>query len=236
MADNLRVVIAAAGTGSRMGSTVNKQYMLLKNRPILAYSLDSFEQSGLVDEIVVVAKPEEIDYCRKEIVERYQYRKVSKVIAGGRERQDSVWAGLRELYNNQTDYVAVHDGARPLFPSDLLEALFIQAQKWGAAIPGVFARDTLKTVDQDNFVNQTLDRTCIIAVQTPQIFNYSQLYSAYEQALRENFQGTDDAVLFEKYMGRVKVVTGEQANLKITTPEDLIIAESYLESRHIRRA
>lgn len=235
MADNLRVVIAAAGTGSRMGGKVNKQYMLLNRRPILTYSLDTFEQSSLVDEIVVVAKPEEIDYCRKEIVKKYQYRKVSKVVAGGRERQDSVWAGLQELHSNGTDYVAVHDGARPLFSSDLLQALFIQAQNGGAAIPGVFARDTLKTIDQDNFVDQTLDRTCIIAVQTPQIFNYAQLYSAYEQAFRDNFQGTDDAVLFEKYMGRVKVVSGEQTNLKITTPEDLIIAESYLELRNIRR-
>jgi len=122
MADNLRVVIAAAGTGSRMGGKVNKQYMLLNKRPILTYSLDSFEQSSLVDEILIVAKPEETDYCRQEIVERYKYRKVSKVVAGGKERQDSVWAGLQELYNNGTDYVAVHDGARPLFSSDLLQA------------------------------------------------------------------------------------------------------------------
>ena len=235
MADNLRVVIAAAGTGSRMGGKVNKQYMLLNKRPILTYSLDSFEQSSLVDEILIVAKPEETDYCRQEIVERYKYRKVSKVVAGGKERQDSAWAGLQELYNNGTDYVAVHDGARPLFSSDLLQALFTEAQQWGAAIPGVFARDTLKTVDHNNFVDQTLDRTCIIAVQNPQIFNYSQLYSAYEQAFRENFQGTDDAVLYEKFIGQVKVVTGEPANLKITTPEDLIIAESHLKFRHIRR-
>lgn len=234
MDDNLRVVVAAAGTGRRMGSRINKQYLMLDARPILAYSLDIFEQYDPIDQVVIVAKPEEIDYCEQEIVRKYKYRKVIRVAPGGRERQDSVWAGLQQL-NTDTAYVAVHDGARPLLSLELLEALYVQARQWGATIPGVFARDTLKMVDRDGFVGHTLDRSSIIAVQTPQIFNFRELRKAYKEALEEGFAATDDASLFEKYIGRVKVVPGQQDNLKITTPEDLIIAQGFLQLRRGRK-
>lgn len=230
MDNNLRVVVAAAGTGRRMESKVNKQYILLNDRPVLCYSLDLFEAYDPIDEIVIVAKPSEIEYCEKEIVRKYNYRKVSGVIAGGEERQDSVQAGLNYL-RDQTAYVAVHDGARPLLSLELLDKLFHAAQQWGAAIPGVYARDTLKMVDRDGFVGITLDRTSIISVQTPQIFGYADLKAAYREADLEGFRGTDDASLFEKYVGRVKVVEGQYDNLKITTPEDIVIAQSLLENR-----
>lgn len=230
MDDNLRVVIAAAGTGSRMGSRINKQYLLLNNRPVLAYSLDVFEQYEAVDEIIIVAKSSEISYCEQEIVSKYNYRKVSRVVAGGSERQDSVWAGLSHL-SDQTAFVAVHDGARPLLSLDLLQALYQEARRWGAAIPGVMARDTLKMIDRDSFVGQTLDRTSIVAVQTPQIFQFHELKKAYQEAFYDDFRATDDASLFERYIGRVKVVAGQYDNLKITTPEDIIIAEGLLKAR-----
>ncbi|HOQ08600.1 MAG TPA: 2-C-methyl-D-erythritol 4-phosphate cytidylyltransferase [Syntrophomonadaceae bacterium] len=230
MDDNLRVVIAAAGAGSRMGSRINKQYLLLNNRPVLAYSLDIFEQFEAVDEIVIVARASEISYCEEEIVRKYKYRKVSRVVAGGPERQDSVWAGLSQL-NDQTAYVAVHDGARPLLSLDLLQALYREARRWGAAIPGVISRDTLKMVDRDSFVSHTLDRNSVVAVQTPQIFEFHELKKAYQEAFCDNFRATDDASLFERYIGRVKVVAGQYDNLKITTPEDIIIAESLLKAR-----
>ena len=230
MANNLRVVIAAAGSGKRMGSKINKQYMLLKGKPILAYSLDIFEAFGLVDDIVIVAHPREIEYCEKEVVEKFGYTKVRRGIPGGEQRQDSVWAGLKEL-DHTTCFVAVHDGARPLLTGGLISELLKEAEEWGAAIPGVRARDTLKMVDRDNFVGQTLDRTGVVAVQTPQIFNYKELTRAYEFAYEEDFVATDDAALFEKYIGRVKVVPGNHDNLKITTPEDIIIAESILKDK-----
>ncbi|HOB11917.1 MAG TPA: 2-C-methyl-D-erythritol 4-phosphate cytidylyltransferase [Syntrophomonadaceae bacterium] len=230
MDDNLRVVIAAAGAGSRMGSRINKQYLLLNQRPVLAYSLDIFEQFDAVDEIVIVARSSEIGYCEQEIVNKYNYRKVSRVVAGGPERQDSVWAGLSHL-SDQTAYVAVHDGARPLLSLDLLQALYQEARRWGAAIPGVIARDTLKMIDRDSFVGQTLDRNIVVAVQTPQIFQFHELKRAYQEAFYDNFRATDDASLFERYIGRVKVVAGQYDNLKITTPEDIIIAESLLKAR-----
>lgn len=230
MDDNLRVVVAAAGTGSRMGSPINKQYLLLGGRPVLTYSLDIFEQYDAVDEVIIVAKSTEVQFCQQEIVKKYGYGKVSRVVAGGSERQDSVWAGLTHL-DDKTAYVAVHDGARPLLSLQLLDSLYKEARQWGAAIPGVLVRDTIKMIDRDRFVSHTLDRTSVIAIQTPQIFRFHELKKAYQEASSENYRATDDASLFEKYIGRVKVVTGQNDNLKITTPEDIIIAEGLLKAR-----
>jgi 2-C-methyl-D-erythritol 4-phosphate cytidylyltransferase len=227
MVNNLRVVIAAAGSATRMGGKVNKQYMLLKGKPVLTYALDKFEEYDMVDQIVVVANAAEVDYCEREIVKKYGYRKVLGVIAGGRQRQDSVWAGLQYL-GKDTDLVAVHDGARPLMSYKMLNELIDEAREWGAAVPGVNPKDTLKSVDRDGFVRQTLDRSSVVAIQTPQVFKYSELYSAYRLAQEDDFRATDDAAIFETYIGRVKVVAGEDSNLKITTPADLKIAEALL--------
>lgn len=227
MADNLRVVIAAAGSGSRMGSKISKQYLQLEGHPVLTYSLKMFEDYAAVDEVIIVAREKDIEYCQKEIIKKYGYRKVSQVVAGGKERQDSVWVGLRQLHQD-TDFVAVHDGARPLLTARLLDELLAQARQWGAAIPGVLARDTMKMVDRDGFVSQTLDRSSILAIQTPQVFRFAELWEAYQLARAEGFVSTDDASLFEKYIGRVKVVAGDVNNLKITTPQDLVVAEAIL--------
>jgi len=227
MANNLRVVIAAAGQGSRMGTKTNKQFILLNSHPVLAYSLDFFERQELVDEIVVVSSEKELDYCRNEIIHKFRYKKVSAVLAGGKERQDSVWAGLQYL-SPDTDFVAVHDGARPLLSSDVLRRLLNEAEEWGAAIPGVASKDTMKMVDKDSFVRHTIDRSMVYSIQTPQVFNYKELFHAYRQAYEEGFYATDDSGLFEKYIGRVKLVAGDYNNIKITTPEDLMIAQSLL--------
>ncbi|MDD4801326.1 MAG: 2-C-methyl-D-erythritol 4-phosphate cytidylyltransferase [Syntrophomonas sp.] len=227
MANNLRVVIAAAGKGSRMKSTTNKQYMLLNSRPVLTYSLDFFEKLEVVNEIVIVTSEQELNYCESEIVKPYKYKKVAAVIPGGKERQDSVWAGLQKL-SSDTDLVAVHDGARPLLSVKVFYRLLEGAQEWGAAVPGITSKDTIKAVDRDDFVRQTLDRTNVYAIQTPQVFKYEELMEAYRQSYEENFRGTDDASLFEYFIGRVKVVEGDYNNIKITTPEDMLIAEALL--------
>ncbi len=229
MVNNLRVVIAAAGSGSRMGSKTNKQYIQLGTRPLLTYSLDTFEKMEIVKDIIIVAKEPEIEYCEKAVVKACGYKKVSRVIAGGLERQDSIWLGLNEL-DKDTDYVAVHDGARPFVTVELVMRILEAAVRWGAAIPAVAVRDTLKKVDKDNFVRQTLDRAAIFAIQTPQIFRYGELYKSYEYAREQGINATDDASLYEKYIGRVKVVPGDYNNLKITTPEDLVIARTILET------
>lgn len=227
MLDSFRVIVAAAGSGTRMDSKINKQYLLLNSWPVLKYSLDVFEAFAAVSEIIIVANPKETEYCKEEIVEGFGYKKVSQVIAGGKERQDSVWAGLQQL-NANTAYVAIHDGARPLLSPELLANILRGAREWGAAVPGILARDTLKTVDNSSFVGETLDRAKIVSIQTPQIFKYCKLCEAYEKAYAEGFWGTDDASLFEKYVGKVKVIPGDHRNIKITTPDDLIIANGFL--------
>jgi 2-C-methyl-D-erythritol 4-phosphate cytidylyltransferase len=227
MADNLRVVIAAAGQGSRMGTKTNKQFIMLNNKPVIAYSLDFFEKQDSVDEIVVVTSAKELDYCRYEIIEKNKYKKVSAVLTGGQQRQDSVWAALQYL-GTDTDFVAVHDGARPLLSADVLSRLLAEAEEWGAAIPGVPSRDTIKMVNRDSFVRQTLDRNVIYSIQTPQVFKFKELFTAYKYADEEGFYATDDAGLFEKYIGQVKVVEGDYDNIKITTPLDLIIVQTLL--------
>ena len=230
MVDNLRVVIAAAGKGSRMGTTTNKQYMLLKGTQVLSYSLDFFEKLPVVNQIVVVCARDEVEYCEEEIVKRFKYNKVAAVVPGGQERQDSVWAGLQQL-GADTELVAVHDGARPLLSAEVLTRLLAEAQEWGAAIPGIVSRDTVKLGDRDGFVRQTLDRTSVYAIQTPQVFNYTELVTAYREAREEDFLGTDDASLFERYIGRVKIVPGDFNNIKITTPQDMIVAEALVRGR-----
>jgi 2-C-methyl-D-erythritol 4-phosphate cytidylyltransferase len=227
MADNLRVVVAAAGQGSRMGTKTNKQFIMLNNKPVIAYSLDFFEKQDIVDEIVVVTSAKELEYCRHEIIEKNKYQKVSAVLTGGQQRQDSVWAALQYLAPD-TDFVAVHDGARPLLSADVLSRLLAEAEEWGAAIPGVPSRDTIKMVNKDSFVRQTLDRNVIYSIQTPQVFKFKELFTAYKYADEEDFYATDDAALFEKYIGQVKVVEGDYDNIKITTPLYLIIVQNLL--------
>jgi len=232
MPERLNIVVAAAGTGSRMGSTTNKQFMLLGNRPVLTYCLDFFEAQEEVDSIVVVCRSDEVDYCSREIIRDYQYAKVLAVIAGGPERQDSVWNGLRRLQSKQ-EWVAIHDGARPLLTAKVFGEVFRAARRFGAAVPGLPPKDTLKILDSEHFVHQTLKRSSIVAVQTPQIFKAADLLKAYDLARTDNFFGTDDASLYERYIGKVKVVEGDYQNLKITTPEDLILAEAILQVRTV---
>jgi len=227
MASKLRVIIAAAGQGNRMQSSTNKQYLLLNDLPVISYSLDFFDKLDVVDEIVVVTGEKELDYCENEIIKRFKYNKVSAVLPGGAERQDSVWAGLTKL-GSDTELVAVHDGARPLLSLEVFLRLLEAAGQWGAAIPGVASKDTIKVVDQEGLVISTPDRSTLFAIQTPQVFRYDQLLAAYRQAYQDGFRGTDDASLFERYIGRVRVVEGDFNNLKITTPGDLVLVEALL--------
>jgi 2-C-methyl-D-erythritol 4-phosphate cytidylyltransferase len=223
----VKVIVAAAGLGRRMNSKINKPYMLIKGRPVLAYSLDILDAFPAVTEIVVVANFAEIEYCQEEIIRKYAYKKVTAIIPGGRERQDSVWNGLMAL-GNQEGWVAIHDGARPFLTPALLQELLQAARRWGAAIPGLWARDTLKVVDSEAWVMNTLDRSKIMAVQKPQVFDLPLLINAYRMAYADGIYGTDDSSIFERYAGRVKVVAGDPRNLKITTPEDLRVAEALL--------
>jgi 2-C-methyl-D-erythritol 4-phosphate cytidylyltransferase/2-C-methyl-D-erythritol 2,4-cyclodiphosphate synthase len=220
----LTAIIAAAGSSGRMGTGINKQFLLIKSKPVLCYSVDMLEKCRCVKDIIIITQLAEIAHCREILANYGNYLKVKCVIPGGKTRQESVWEGIKQA-GEGTEYIAVHDGARPFASAALLEKLLQAAEKWGAAIPGIPVRDTMKTVDPDFWADQTLERSVIRAVQTPQVFRYDALKAAYEQARENHMEATDDAALFAKYAGKVKLLPGEPYNIKITTSDDLRLAD-----------
>ncbi|WP_425805449.1 2-C-methyl-D-erythritol 4-phosphate cytidylyltransferase [Desulfitobacterium sp. Sab5] len=229
---SLGVVIPAAGQGKRMGASGNKLFLMLADRPILAHSLKLFEDSSNVSEIVVVGSAEDLPKI-KELVSKYQFTKVSHVTLGGKERQESVYAGVRAL-SPAIQRVAVHDGARPLLTLDQLNRFFTEAEKYRAAIMVVPVKDTIKRVDEEGQVLETPPRESLRAVQTPQVFERELLELAHRRCIDEGFLGTDDASLVEWLGEPVHVLEGSLENIKMTTPEDLWLAESILKKRSDR--
>lgn len=222
-------VIVAAGSGKRMKSEENKQFMKLLGRPLISYTLESFEECDAVDEIVIVAREEDI-VDMKDVVEAFHIEKANKIIVGGAQRHDSVYNGLLEAAHN-TSVVVIHDGARPfVLPVEIKETIR-ECEKTGAAALAVPLKDTIKKADKNGFVEQTLDRETIWAVQTPQTFSYDVIKAAYEMALQDKDFGTDDCYVVEKMGRQVKLIEGSYENIKVTTPDDIILAESILESR-----
>lgn len=228
-------IVLAAGKGARMDSTVPKQYLELEGKPILYYSLLAFENS-MVDEIILVAGKEDIEYCQKEIVEKYGFAKVSKVTAGGKERYHSVFSGLQELKREACvpDYVMIHDGARPLVDEAIILRSAEAVEEFQACVAGMPVKDTIKILDEYLFAVETPKREYVWQMQTPQTFEFSLIYEAYETLIhRENagevFHVTDDAMVAELIcQKKVKLVEGSYRNIKITTPEDLKLAEVLL--------
>lgn len=219
------VIVAAAGMSNRMGSKINKQFMIIDNKPILAHTIEKFENCKYVDEIVVVSKEQEVDYCRKEIVRKYGFQKVTKIIKGGRERQDSIYNGIMAL-NGRTDIVLTHDGARPFVRQQSIIDGIVGALEHGACVIGVPVKDTIKVIGEKDTVHHTPNRTLLWAAQTPQCFRIELLKEGYEYAITEGIMGTDDSSLVEKKGYPVKMIMGTYDNIKITTPEDLVVAES----------
>ncbi len=229
-------IILSAGRGTRMNHTIPKQYLLLKGKPIIYYSLFAFEQS-MIDEIILVTGKEDVDYCQKEIVERYGFKKVKSVISGGKERYHSVYCGLMELNKHQKeyvpDYVMIHDGARPFIDENLIYRCAKEVEKYQACVVGMPVKDTIKIVDKELFVKETLERKYTWQIQTPQTFEFSLIYKAYEELITGERKGnviqvTDDAMVLETIFNKkVKLVEGSYKNIKITTPEDLEMAQVF---------
>ncbi|SMB84468.1 2-C-methyl-D-erythritol 4-phosphate cytidylyltransferase [Desulfonispora thiosulfatigenes DSM 11270] len=229
MFDNV-VILLAAGQGKRMNSDTNKQYMHLFDKPILAHTLDVFQNHPLIDEIIVVTRQEELDFCQKEIVERYNFSKVNRIVIGGKERQESVFNALR-VVDKENCLVVVHDGARPLVTPRIISEVIENAKITRASIVAVPVKDTIKRVNSSKLVVETLKREELWAVQTPQVFTKEIITKAHERADRENYLGTDDASLVEKIGQSVNIVLGSYENIKITTQEDLDIAINILRRR-----
>lgn len=226
-------VILAAGSGKRMGSNTKKQYMLIAGKPIIYYPLKTFQES-FVDEIVLVVSPGDIAYCKKEIVERYGFSKVRHIVEGGKERYHSVAIGLDHI--NSCEFVFIHDGARPVVTKDILERALCCVREFKACVVGMPVKDTIKIADKEGFIASTPDRKLVWTIQTPQVFSLPLIKEAYhslmqkEKALlKEGLSVTDDAMVVETLTGHpVRLVYGSYENIKITTPEDIQIAENFL--------
>lgn len=220
-------VVLAAGVGKRMNSKIPKQFMELGNKPVLYYALKTFQDS-FVEEVVLVTGANEIEYCKEEIVKKYRFDKVKAVVAGGKERYNSVYEGLKEI--EDTDYVFIHDGARPFVELDMLERAYEEVKKSNACVIAVKTKDTVKIADENGFVQSTPNRDLVWQVQTPQVFEYKKIKEAHEIVMgREDINITDDAMVYETAFEKpVKLVEGNYKNIKITTPEDMEIANVFL--------
>jgi len=221
-------IIVAAGKGLRMNEDVPKQYLSLEGRPVLGHTLLVFNTCDRIDEVFVVIPAEDFDFCGKNVISPLGLQKRIKLVSGGDRRQDSVYNGLKAL-DQKTDLVVIHDGVRPFVKSDELEACIDGAIKFGACILGIPASDTLKRIDGAGIINGTLDRENIWLVQTPQVFKYDLILKAHEAARRDGISGTDDASLVERLGIEVRIITGNKNNIKITTQEDLAVAQAIIE-------
>lgn len=232
---NIRTVavVLAAGQGRRMHSDVQKQYILLHDRPVIFYTLKAFQES-FIDEIILVVGKGEEEYCRSEIVGKYNFTKVSKIVEGGSERYHSVANGLKAVEGE--GYVFIHDGARSFITEEILMRAYEAVRKHDACVVGMPVKDTIKIVDENHFAKLTPNRETLWQVQTPQVFSISLAKDAYERLLikeeelkAQGIQITDDAMVVETLMEHpVKLVEGSYENIKITTPEDLKIADLFI--------
>lgn len=220
-------IILAAGRGTRMKAEVNKQYLLLEGEPIIVHTIVGFEKSPLIDEIILVINENDVEVCKKNILNKYKFKKVKKVILGGKERQRSVYNGILEV-DKESEVVLIHDGARPIVTEQVIERCIRGAKEYGAVSAGVPIKETIKIMKADRFVDFTPRREDVWITQTPQAFKTDIIRKAHEIAIEEDILGTDDAMLIEHMGEKVKMVEGDYENIKITTPEDLITVEAIL--------
>jgi 2-C-methyl-D-erythritol 4-phosphate cytidylyltransferase len=223
-------LIPAAGSGVRMGSTVKKPYLLLAGQPLLHHALKAFDRAPSIDWIIIAVAPGEEASCEAEVVRKYPFKKNITIIAGGNVRQDSV-RRLLEQTPEDTSLVLIHDGARPLITVDLIERALAETKKWQATVAAVPAKDTIQVTNEAGFVQQTLPREQLWSIQTPQTFALQLIREAHAQALQDGFVGTDEGSLVQRLGKPVKIIMGAYDNIKVTTPEDLIVAEALMKKR-----
>lgn len=230
--DKCIAILLAAGRGKRMGSDIPKQYILLKDKPILYYSLNQFQKCDFIDEIILVTGKEEISFCKKNIVDKYSFNKVTNIIEGGKERYHSVYYALQTI--KECNYIFVHDGARPFIENDMIRKLYRAVKEHDACVVGVKTKDTVKVADEEGFISITPDRSKIWNVQTPQVFQWDIIKRAYDRLMKIDCdQVTDDAMVVETMLNhKVKLVEGDYQNIKVTTPSDLVIANAFLDEKN----
>ncbi|MBW2636080.1 MAG: 2-C-methyl-D-erythritol 4-phosphate cytidylyltransferase [Deltaproteobacteria bacterium] len=226
--ENVVAIIVAGGFGKRMTTNIAKQYLLLGGIPILSHTLLKFEEASSVNDVILVVPPGDREYVTRSIVEKFNLSKVRHVGEGGAKRQDSVRNGLA-MVDNGDGIVLIHDGARPFITPDLIDLSVERAKTSGAMVVGMPARDTVKSVDEGNWIKKTLPRDTLWLAQTPQVFRAGIIKKAYEKAYDEGFYGTDDAEVVERMGITVEMMRGSSTNIKITTPEDLVLGEFLME-------
>ena len=220
-------VIVSAGKGVRFMEGQKKQFYFLGGKPILAHTLDKFETCPLIRSILLVVSQEDMDTCLKEVIEKYKFKKVSQIVPGGKRRQESVKNGIDALPKD-ADMVVIHDGVRPFVTRAMIEDSIHSAVRYGAVVLAMPVKDTIKISNPDGTVLKTLDRESLWQIQTPQTFQANVIKDAYYRATEDGFAGTDDASLVERIGGKVHILPGSYTNIKITTPEDLLLANLFL--------
>lgn len=219
------VIIVAAGSGKRMNMGFNKQFIKLKDKEIIAHTIDAFYNNENIDEIIVCIKKDEESFFRKEIIEKYNFKDI-KIAYGGKERQDSIYNGLK-VVDSKSKIVLIHDGARPFVSNKIIKDSISTAKEKKAVVVGVPVKDTIKIVKNDT-IKDTPNRENLWAAQTPQTFEYSLIIRAYEEAYKNNYYGTDDSMLVENIGQKVTMIMGSYNNIKVTNPEDIGIGEHIL--------
>ena len=222
-------IILSAGQGKRMGTSIQKQYIELGGKPLICHTIEVFEKSEVIDDIVLVAGEGQETYVRREIVEKYGFQKISAIVTGGKERYDSLWCGLRAV-SCMDGYVFIHDGARMFVDEEILKRAYETVKEYKACVAGMPSKDTVKVADERGFAIETPERKYVWTVQTPQVFEISLIKKAYAKLMEEQeIQVTDDAMVVEQMLGMpVRLFEASYRNIKITTPEDLEIAKVFL--------
>ena len=221
----ISAIILAGGRGKRMGAKVSKQYIELNGKPILYYTLKKFSNCKNIDKIFLVLPKDEIEYCKKHVIDKYSL-KVDCIVEGGEERQDSVLNALEKIDNSEL--VLIHDGARPFVSEKIINEGIKYASLYGAAAPGVTPKDTIKIKDKNGFSIDTPNRQDLIAIQTPQVFKFSLIKECHRKVKNDKLIVTDDTMVVESYNNKVFLYEGDYTNIKVTTPEDLLIAERLI--------
>ncbi|MDD3225334.1 MAG: 2-C-methyl-D-erythritol 4-phosphate cytidylyltransferase [Clostridium sp.] len=222
-------LILAAGKGKRMGNDVNKIFLTLNNKPILAHTLNVFENCKDIDSIVLVAAKNEIEYCKNNIVSKYNIKKVKEIVEGGSERQESVYNGLKAI--GSCNIVLIHDGARPFVSEKIISDGIKYAKVYGACACGVKPKDTIKVKNENGFSEETLNRDKLFCVQTPQCFKFDLILKAHENVILKKDRITDDTSAVELYGHKVFLYDGSYDNIKVTTPDDMAIGEKILKNK-----
>lgn len=216
-----------------MGSSIPKQYLPLKGKPVLHYTLRAFETSGMVDSVTLVVPENDFDDAKSKWLKEYEI--VKNIVAGGKERQDSVYNGFQAI-DADTDVVLVHDGVRPFITAGMIERTVEGAKRDGAAVAAVPVSDSIKRSDAEGFVSRAVDRNGLWRIQTPQAFQYAVLAEAFQKAVQDSYYGTDEGSLLERAGKRVKIVLGSEMNIKITCKEDILLGEAILNGGGVQDA